>query len=198
MVVQILLWKHPVDPDGFLVLKAPQIGGADRRVRRQCSPRRDFVITDRDPFRCIVSIAVMGESIIEPFCIDNPLTDDGTRHRQILSWVKPKLAALAAFTATPERVTHVAYPSLVGEPVATVDRVLSSVGIGMSENLVSRVDGFLDAQRSGARAAPPRELPDDGLHPRRGALRGRHQRLLRRNSGSNPSSHGLTGAQPSI
>ena len=25
--MQLLLWKHPVDADGFLVLKAPQIGG---------------------------------------------------------------------------------------------------------------------------------------------------------------------------
>ena len=115
-VVQLLLWKHPVDPDGFLVLKAPQIGGQIAAFA-DVFPEADFVITDRDPFRCLVSMAVMGESIIEPFCIDNPLTNDGTRDRLVLSWIRPKLAALSAFSAAaPERVTHVAYPALVERP----------------------------------------------------------------------------------
>lgn len=161
-VVQILLWKHPVGPDGFLVLKAPQIA---RHIAAfaEVFPEAHFVITDRDPFRCIVSTAVLVQSIIELFCIDNPLTDDGNRHRQVLSLARPKLAALAAFTgATPERVTHVAYPNLVGDPAAAVQRALSAAGIPLDDNLVSRVEAFLDAQRSGARAAPPRELATMG------------------------------------
>ena len=73
-VVQMLLWKHPVDPDGFLVLKAPQIA-AEIAAFAEVFPEADFLITDRDPYRCIVSMAVMGESIVEPFCVDNPITD---------------------------------------------------------------------------------------------------------------------------
>ena len=162
-VVQILLWKNPVSPEGFLVLKAPQIA---KHIAAFAGvfPEAHFVITDRDPFRCIVSMAVLGESIIEPFCSDNPLTGDGTRHRQVLSWITPKLAALAEMSATtPERVTHVAYPALVDDPVDTVRRVFSAIGIPVDDERLRRhIDDFLGAQRSGSRAAPPPELATMG------------------------------------
>ena len=157
-VVQLLLWKHPVGPDGFLVLKAPQISGQIAAFA-DVFPEADFVITERDPFRCIVSVAVMGESIIEPFCVDNPLTNDGTRNRHVLSWVRRKLAAMSAFSAAaPERVTHIAYPDLVGDPAGAVQRTVSTLDLPVDENLTGRIDAFLHAQRSGARAAPPAEL----------------------------------------
>jgi hypothetical protein len=161
-VVQMLLWKHSVDPDGFLVLKAPQIGGQIAAFA-DVFPEATFLITDRDPYRCIVSMAVMGESIIDPFCVENPITDDGTRHRTVLSWVKPKLAALSSFTAAaPDRVTHVPYPELVGRPDDTVQRALSTLDVPHDAELSGRIQGFLDAQHSGARAAPPSELPTMG------------------------------------
>ena len=79
-VVQLLLWKHPVEPGGFLVLKAPQIS---RQVAQfaEVFPEARFVITDRDPYRCIVSLAVLGHAIVEWFCETNPLTDDGHRSK---------------------------------------------------------------------------------------------------------------------
>jgi len=161
-VVQMLLWKHPVDPDGFLVLKAPQIGGQIAAFA-DVFPEADFLITDRDPYRCIVSMTVMGESIIDPFCVDNPLTDDGTRNRSVLSWVKPKLTALSSFTAAaPRRVTHVPYPELVNDPPDTVQRALSGLGVPGDAELCGQIQVFLEAQRSGARAAPPSELPTMG------------------------------------
>ncbi len=161
-VVQMLLWKHPVDPDGFLVLKAPQIGGQIAGFA-DVFPETDFLVTDRDPYRCIVSMAVMGEAIIEPFCVDNPITDDGTRHRTVLSWVKSKLAAISSFTAAaPERVTHVPYPDLVGQPVDTVQHALSALDVPHDAELAGRINEFLHAQHSGARAAPPSDLPTMG------------------------------------
>jgi Sulfotransferase family len=195
-VVQLLLWKHPVGPEGFLVLKAPQVGGQIAAFA-DVFPEADFVITDRDPFRCVVSVAVMGESIIEPFCIDNPLTNDGDRNRQVLSWVRPKLAAMAAFsTAAPERVTHFAYPDLVRDPTGTVQRTFSALGIPTDHDLPARIDTFLHVQRSGARAAPPRELATMGYG---------HDDVLSdpavsnycRTFGINPESSRLTGTQPS-
>jgi hypothetical protein len=108
-----------MDREGFLVLKAPQIGGQIAAFA-DVFPEANFVIADRDPFRCLVSMVVMGESIITPFCIDNPLTNDGARDRVALSWIKPKLTALSAFrVAAPERVTHVAYPELMPDPTRT-------------------------------------------------------------------------------
>ena len=66
-VVQLLLWKHPVEPGGFLVVKAPQI--AARHIARfaEVFPEARFVITDRDPYRCVVSLA-----------------GAGTRHRRVV------------------------------------------------------------------------------------------------------------------
>jgi hypothetical protein len=194
-VVQILLWRHPVGPDGFLVLKAPQIA-MHIAAFAEAFPEANFVITDRDPFRCIVSMAVMGHSIIQPFCIHNPLSDDGTSHRHILSWVGPKLAALADFTtATPDRVTHVAYPNLVGDPTAAAQRVFAAVGIPIDENMATRVDGFLDAQRSGGRAAPPQELATMG-YTRDNVLSDPVIRDYCRRFGVEPEPSRLTGAQP--
>ena len=161
-VVQMLLWKHPVGPDGFLVLKAPQIGGQIAAFA-DVFPEADFLITDRDPYRCIVSMAVMGASIIEPFCVENPITDDGTRHRTVLSWVKPKLTALSSFTAAvPGRVAHVPYPDLVGNPTETVQHALSALNVADHATLSDRIDRFLQTQHSGGRAVPPAELPTMG------------------------------------
>jgi sulfotransferase family protein len=65
-VVQLLLWKHAVEPGGFLVLKAPQVS---RQLAQfaEVFPDARCVITDRDPYRCIVSLAVLGPTIVEWF-----------------------------------------------------------------------------------------------------------------------------------
>ena len=104
-VVQLLLWKHPVEPGGFLVLKAPQIG---RHLARfaEVFPEARFVITDRDPYRCIVSLAVLGHGIVEWFCEVNPLTDDGHRSK-ISSDQVPVQQALEANAADDELSTKV-------------------------------------------------------------------------------------------
>ena len=196
-VVQLLLWKHPVYLDGFLVLKAPQIGGQIATFA-DVFPEADFVITDRDPFRCMVSIAVMGESIIEPFCIDNPLTNDGTRDRLVLSWIRPKLAALSAFSAAaPERVTHVAYPALVGDPRETAPHTLSALGLPVDQNLAVRIDTFLDAQRTGGRAAPPSELASMG-YTHDDVLSDLTMSDYCRTFGIAPERSRLTGTHPSV
>jgi hypothetical protein len=164
-VMQILLWKHPVAADGFLVLKAPQIA-MHIAAYADVFPEADFVFTDRDPFRCIGSVAVMVSAIIEPFCVENPLTDDGTTGCSVLSWVRPSLAALAEFAgAAPERSTRVAYPALVDDPVGSTQRVFAALGIPSDGSLAGRIDGFLDAQGSGGRVSPPPELPDAGYTP---------------------------------
>jgi hypothetical protein len=161
-LVQLLLWRNPVAQGGFLVLKAPQIA-LHIAAFAAVFPEARFVVTDRDPFRCVVSLAAMGHSIIAPFCVDNPLSDDGRRQRRVQTHVALKLPALDAFTRTaPVRVVHVAYPRLMAEPAATARGVFDGLDIAAGETLPSRIDAFLQAQRSGARAAPPGELPTMG------------------------------------
>lgn len=158
-VVQILLWKHPVPPDGCLVLKSPPIAAHIAAFAR-VFPEAHFLITDRDPYRCVVSMTAMGHSIIEPFFVDNPLTDDGVRHRIGLSWIIPKLSAIAEFTtAQPESITHVAYPDLIADPAATALDIFAAAGLPTDDGLAKEVAADLEAQRAGARAAPPAQLP---------------------------------------
>ncbi|HKY77619.1 MAG TPA: sulfotransferase, partial [Acidimicrobiia bacterium] len=161
-VVQILLWKNPVPVDGCLVLKCPPVAphvGALARV----FPEAHFVVTDRDPYRCVVSLAAMCQSILEPFCVDNPLRDDGARDRIALGWISPKLRAIGEFdTAFPERVTHVAYPDFVSSPAAVTQDIFAAAGFATDDGLGDDISAFLDAQRAGGRAAPPAELPTMG------------------------------------
>jgi hypothetical protein len=161
-VIQILLWKHPVPPDGFLVLKSPQIA-AHIAAFAQVFPEAHFVITDRDPYRSLVSLTAMGHGIIEPFFVDNPITDDGIRHRVGLAWITPKFPAIGEFsTAQPERITHVAYSDLVADPGATAYGIFASAGFPADDGLSEEIAAYLDAQRAGGRAAPPTQLPTMG------------------------------------
>jgi len=161
-VIQILLWKNPVPPDGFLVLKAPQIAAHIAEFAR-VFPEARFVITDRDPYRSVVSVATMGHGIVEPFCSDNPLTDDGLRDRIMLAWVSRKLAAIGEFhTSHPDRVTHVAYPRVVADPATVADGVFAAAGFAVDDGLKEQLAVYLDAQRAGGRSAPPEKLPTMG------------------------------------
>jgi hypothetical protein len=159
-VVQLLLWKHPVEPGGFLVLKAPQVA---HRIASFATvfPEARFVVTDRDPYRCTVSLTVLGHTIAGWFCDPNPLTDDGRRAKTTSRYVRSKLASIAAFTdEAPSRVMHVPYPTLVRSPVDVVHRVLD---VNTDDDLLSaEVTAFLERQRAGGRAAPPATLDSMG------------------------------------
>jgi Sulfotransferase family len=159
-VVQLLLWKHPVEPGGFLVLKAPQIS---RQVAEfaEVFPEARFVITDRDPHRCIVSLAVLGHGIVEWFCEINPLSEDGQRSKIISGQVPSKLASIADFTTdAPSRVMHVSYPELVRAPVHVAEQTLAANAA--DDQLSAKVVTYLDRQRAGERAAPPAALDTMG------------------------------------
>jgi hypothetical protein len=159
-VVQLLLWKHPIAPGGFLVLKAPQIAHQVAQFA-DVFPEARFVFTDRDPYRCIVSLAVLGHGIAEWFCEHNPLTDDGHRSKLTNKWARSKLLSVAAFTTNePSRAMHVAYPDLVGAPVDVIRDVLKVSTA--DDQLPAKVVTYLERQRTGERAAPPAELDSMG------------------------------------
>ena len=157
-VVQLLLWQHPVPPGGFLVLKAPQVVRAVTELGA-VFPEARFVVTDRDPFRCITSLAVLVHSIVEPFCTSNPVADDGRRNRVVFDGLVGGLAAVAAATTLePTRVVHVPYPALVDDPAAAARSVLTDAGPELDGSVAS----FLAAQRAGRRPPPPLDLDPMG------------------------------------
>jgi len=147
---------------GQLVLKSPQIAmhlGAFAAV----FPEAHFVVLDRDPFRCAVSAAAMVHSIAEPFCHENPMTDDGARGRHVLAWMSQTLAAISDFsTAQPNRVTHLPYPDLVADPSAVAKAVFAARGLPTDDGLDAALAAFLASQRAGGRAGPPEQLPAMG------------------------------------
>jgi hypothetical protein len=105
----------------------------------------------------------MVASIIDAFCVDNPVENDGMRDRSVQLAATRKLAALAAFSsAQADRVTHLPYPLLIDDPGAAVTGALGGSGIPSTGALSERIDVYLHAQRAGRRAAPPRELPSAG------------------------------------
>ncbi len=137
-VVQLLLWQRPVGPGGFLVRKASQIARHIESFAR-AFPEARFVVTDRDPYRCLASMVMMGHAIVEPFCSANPLTGDGVRGGLALGNVDAKLAALDVFAdAHPERVHRVAYPALVADGAATAEHLFAALGIAEDDALAPR------------------------------------------------------------
>lgn len=171
-LLQLLTWKHPVPDGGFLALKAPQIAVHIAEFAT-VFPEATFVVPDRDPFRCIVSMVFMGRSIVEPFCVDNPVrgpADEGyadglhTGAFDVVGSFARKLDALAAFeNAHPDRIVHVPYPALIGDPAGTTTRLMDALGVPTDPQLGQRVDDFLAEQRAGRRAAPPAELDTLGF-----------------------------------
>ncbi len=103
------------------------------------------------------------ESIIDPFCVGNPMTDNGHCDQRAASLMIPKLAALSSFTSdAPDRAIHAAYPTLLDDPAGTVSRVFDQLGIEPGESLDVDINQFLEQQRAGKRAAQPRQLPTHG------------------------------------
>jgi hypothetical protein len=120
-------------------------------------PEARFVITDRDPYRCTVSLAVLGHAIAEWFCESNPLTDDGRRSKVTGRHVSRQLAGIADFTATaPSRALHISYPELVRAPVEVVHHALAANDD--DDDLAAKVTAYLRRQQAGERAAPPDSL----------------------------------------
>ena len=159
-VVQLLTWRNPVGPDGFLVLKSPQIGSQIAAFAK-VFPEAHFVITDRDPFRALVSLATMGRSIVEPFCLENPFERRGPDDPDLLESIARKLSAIQAFSETrPNRISHVPYPELVNEPASLIDGLIESVGLPRDRRLGESIIRFLAAQRAGRRSRPPSNLDD--------------------------------------
>lgn len=202
-VVQVLIWRHPVGPDGFLVLKSPQIGSQIAAFAK-VFPEAHFVVSDRDPFRTLASLATLGRSIVEPFCVENPFERRGPDDPDLVESIAHKLSAIQAFSeAQPDRIRHMPYPELVNEPVALIDGLIRSLGLPPDHELGEHITRFLAAQRAGRRPSPPSDLDDRGYdhdevlrEPRIAAYCERYGIApeRRRITGERPTDHGAGGA----
>lgn len=172
-VIQILLWKHPVAPDERLVLKAPQTSNHLGQFAA-VFPEAHFVIPDRDPYRVVNSTMVMVASLVDAFCVDNPIRSPGRDGPDWIGMTAQRLHDIARFgDGQAHRISHVAYPVLASSPLAAVTTLLREVGLPVDSTYERAVDAFIDAQRAGKRSAPPTQLDSMGLE--RDALMARRE-----------------------
>jgi len=170
-LLQLLTWKHPVPDGGFLVLKAPQVATHIEQFAA-VFPEARFVVPDRDPFRCLVSVGVMVRSIVEPFCVENPVRgpiDHGEAGDvgdlfDLLGFFSAKLDSLVEFSSTsPDRVVHVSYTDVVADGVSAASSIAGALDLPHDAAWPERIEQFLAAQRAGRRAVPPRQLDTLGF-----------------------------------
>ena len=156
-LVQLLLWRNPLPPGGFLVLKAPQVTPRMDEFAR-VFPEARFVAPIRDPFRVVSSGRAMVGGIVDPFLADGVNTPEP----YTLDSLRPTMRALLEFD---QRSTLMAipYPNLVADPAGVALDVYADLGLPADAGLADAVSAFLDRQRAGARIAPPTQLPDAGM-----------------------------------
>lgn len=163
-LVQLLIWKCPPPPDGHLVLKCVMTTTKIAEFA-EAFPEASFVLAHRDPFRALVSSCATGDAICQAF-LDGPpgpLHEDGLHEREAFDSQKMALRALVAFAeAEPARVVNVRYADLMANAVATTRSIYEGLGMSAPQDLDARIAGYLEKQRSGKRAAPPKRLETFG------------------------------------
>ena len=163
-LVQLLIWKCPPPPHGHLVLKCVM---TTMKVAAfaEVFPEASFVLTHRDPFRALVSGCATGDAICQAFleAPPGPLHEDGLHGQEAFGAQKMGLRALMDFAESgAARLVNVRYADLMGNAVATTRSVYEGLEMSAPEDLEERIMGYLRAQRSGKRAAPPERLETFG------------------------------------
>lgn len=163
-VIQLLLWKNPVEDGRGLVLKAPQTSNNLHQFAA-VFPEARFVIPDRDPYRVVTSTMVMVASLMDAFCVENPIREPSAGTE--LDWpatTGQRLAGIARFgDEQPDRIVHVPYPALAASPRDTVVSLADSLHLPSDPRFGDAIDAFIAGQHSGKRASPPKHLEELGV-----------------------------------
>ena len=166
-LIQILLWRNPPEDGAVLVLKSPAAAEhLDAFV--DVFPDSMIVVTHRDPARTVVSTATVLGGVAQQFTVAgrDVLADDGRTDRLVLRMQAGSVAALVEFVSRrPGRVTHVAYPALMADPVGVAVRALDRSVVADPERAAPGATALLARQASGHRAAPPDAYDNRGYRP---------------------------------
>ena len=161
-VIRILLWKNPPPAGGHLVLKSPQFCGYLGALKRAL-PESHLVVTHRDPHRAVVSVCNLQAHILQPFLLSDEVYE---RHGPIASLVLEqtpgRLVDIVRHDAE-HQVANVAYPELVGDPVAVVEEIYAAHDFALPPALPAAVADFIAAQKAGKRARPTADFADFGI-----------------------------------
>lgn len=156
-LLQILLWKNPPPPNGFLVLKSPATTAQIDQFAR-VFPEARFLFTHRDPYRALISTCTVMDAICQPFTADGqrPLSRDGQEGQRVFRFERQIFKQMVLFAQTnAHQVANVLYADLMADPVTSCMTALTQLGISVPEGFQEQVSAYLDRQRQGHRAKPP-------------------------------------------
>ncbi|MEY2470194.1 MAG: hypothetical protein QOF21_2892 [Actinomycetota bacterium] len=164
-LIQLLLWRHPLPPDGVLVLKSPADTGVVQSFL-EVFPEASVVFTHRDPYRVATSVTRIQELVAQPFMEAGASVTDADRQRLLDGLSIAADAMVDASQGFGDRVHHITYSDLMADPAGVVNRIWNATGWQAdAAATTAAVNGFLESQRHGGRAAPPPSYDDHGLNP---------------------------------
>ena len=129
------------------VLKCPDHVFALDAIR-EVYPDARFVFVHRDPLRVLASVARLTEVLRQPFA---RWVDRASIGRQVCDrWAEGAARIVGASETLPrERVAHIRYGDLVGDPSGTVARLYAHFGLPFGEALNARIAAYVAARPNG-------------------------------------------------
>lgn len=125
-------------------------------------PDARFVFVHRDPMRVLASVARLTEVLRQPFA---RRLDRAAIGRQVCDhWAEGAARILAASKTLPaDRVLHMRYRDLVGDPLGTVMRLYAAFGLPYDAGLKARIAGYVAAKPNGGYGNINYRLEDYGI-----------------------------------
>lgn len=161
-IVKLLLWKNPPPEGGHLVLKSPQLL-LNMPDFLTVFPEAHLILMHRDPFRATTSLLTLLSHIHGPFFRQESVLKD-----RLLKFVVPhterRLSLISDVYRQAQKLTNIAYPNLVQNPIESVKSIYKDNGKALPFDMASRLETFINEQKAGKRAKPPKDMPSFGLN----------------------------------
>jgi hypothetical protein len=165
-LVQLLLWRNPVEPGGTLVLKSPTDSDCLPEFM-DAFPEAVVVLSHRDPFRTVTSSCHIQRVINRAYLSEGrEFTDKEHVDAVLATHVRLADTMIDLPQSYPRRVISVRYSDLMDQPAAVVTEIAHHLDLPEDDAATRRlVHSHLERQRQGARAAPPSEYSSFGATP---------------------------------
>jgi hypothetical protein len=143
------------------VLKCPDHVFALDAIR-ETYPDARFVFVHRDPMRVLASVARLTEVLRQPFTRH---LDRATVGRQVCDrWADGAERVVAACKTLPQdRVIHIRYHELTGDPVGTVARLYTKFGLPFDPTFEQRIKAYVAANPNGGYGQLSHRIEDYGI-----------------------------------
>jgi hypothetical protein len=147
------------------VLKCPDHVFALDAIR-QIYPDAYFVFVHRDPMRVLASVAHLTEVLRQPF---TRRLDRASIGREVCDrWVEGAARIVAASAKLPvDRVVHIRYRELTGDPAATVERLYDKLDLPFGAEFERQIRNYVDEKPNGGYGGLQHRLEDYGIDPAR-------------------------------